>query len=449
MRGEVAEDHGEELHGDAIGFGAEAVAAQPLGGDDLHGRPAKRGVPLVAGLAVAGLQTASALEEGQVAGDARSLLLAGDAGPERVECGDETVAGSPLPFEVVVEVETGGFVPHEAVDRGGAVRSASGPERRFTRLVKQGRDRRRVHLHAVEQRVEANRVVVEDAGAEGAEARRGIEARFAHGAVGHIEEGREAVRGAVVEARDVVLGDLVRAVILAHAIIVSPALAVALAEERFGGGRIGAAVVAREAGLRRHVRLARPVFVVSANSGQGAPKPLRIAGALIDFEDHARQERRLRAREVIGAVRVQDLAVVHDLVEQVVGHILRQIQTAVAHQAEQDEVAVPAVHLIEASARHDVGARQVEKPRLLRFALRQGKHANARETFRDPRNVLALRNVQGHAPVRRHLGIVGRPLDGVVGARERGPGAADVVLNLRHGGAFGQQQNRKDSGEHP
>ena len=51
----------------------------------------------------------------------------------------------------------------------------------------------------------------------------------------------------------------------------------------------------------------------------------------------------------------------HDLVDEVVDHVAREVQLAVAQQPDLNEVAVPPVHFVEAAARHDVGTREVEQ----------------------------------------------------------------------------------------
>ncbi len=92
-----------------------------------------------------------------------------------------------------------------------------------------------------------------------------------------------------------------------------------------------------------------------------AGQPRAIVRRPVDRQHHRRQQRRLRARQVVRAVRVQDAAVVAHLVDEVVDHVAREGDLVVAQQPQDDEVAVPAVHLVEAAAGHDVGAGQVQQ----------------------------------------------------------------------------------------
>src|ERR1700722_13506346 len=50
-----------------------------------------------------------------------------------------------------------------------------------------------------------------------------------------------------------------------------------------------------------------------------------------------------------------------DLEEKIVDHAARQVDTARAQQAANDEVAVPAVHLVEAAARHNIFIRKIKQ----------------------------------------------------------------------------------------
>ncbi len=82
-------------------------------------------------------------------------------------------------------------------------------------------------------------------------------------------------------------------------------------------------------------------------------------------QDHRGQKRRLRTRQVIRPVRVQDRSVVLDLVDEVVDHVAGKRQLVILEQADLDEVTVPAVHFIEASAWHHVGSGQIQQAVLL------------------------------------------------------------------------------------
>ena len=66
-------------------------------------------------------------------------------------------------------------------------------------------------------------------------------------------------------------------------------------------------------------------------------------------------------REVVGPVGVEDVPVVLDLVEEVVDEIAGAIDLVVQQQTDEDEVAVPPVHLVEAAAGNHVRLRQIEE----------------------------------------------------------------------------------------
>ena len=69
----------------------------------------------------------------------------------------------------------------------------------------------------------------------------------------------------------------------------------------------------------------------------------------------------MRASQVVGAVRVQDLAVFTNFVEEIVGHVLGERELAVPQQAHLNEEAVPAVHFVESSTGNDVRPRQIQE----------------------------------------------------------------------------------------
>ena len=51
-----------------------------------------------------------------------------------------------------------------------------------------------------------------------------------------------------------------------------------------------------------------------------------------------------------------------DLVQEVVRHVPRELQLAVAQETKLDEVAVPAVHFVEPASGHDVRVWHVQEP---------------------------------------------------------------------------------------
>jgi hypothetical protein len=72
-----------------------------------------------------------------------------------------------------------------------------------------------------------------DVGTEGSEPVRRIEARLAHRAVALVEQVGEAIGGTVVELRDVVIRDVVRAKVLANPVVMRESLRVALGRDDF------------------------------------------------------------------------------------------------------------------------------------------------------------------------------------------------------------------------
>src|SRR5580658_4750370 len=82
---------------------------------------------------------------------------------------------------------------------------------------------------------------------------------------------------------------------------------------------------------------------------------------LVNFADHRAEKRGLRAGEEVGAVRVKDGSVVFDLEEKILDHVSSELGSVVVDQAEDDEVAVPAVHFVEAASWYDVGIGKIKQ----------------------------------------------------------------------------------------
>ena len=168
--------------------------------------------------------------------------------------------------------------------------------------------------------------------------------------------------------------------------------------------------VAREAGCSRFVFGARPGGVVLFGESDGVLKPgARCAAArgkarwiFVDGANHRGEEGWLRAREVVCAVGVENAAVMLDLEEKVVDHAFGESFAVIGFEAEDDEVAVPAVHLVKAAAGHDVGVGKIEEPFGGKFL---GAHiadlfdAARKRVNRD----VALLFERGHFGRRRHL----------------------------------------------
>src|ERR1700691_1059275 len=70
----------------------------------------------------------------------------------------------------------------------------------------------------------------------------------------------------------------------------------------------------------------------------------------VDCHHHRTEKWRLGARQVIGAIGVEDSAVVLNLKEQVLHHSTREFHSSIPQETAKNEVAVPAIHFVEAPA---------------------------------------------------------------------------------------------------
>ena len=128
-----------------------------------------------------------------------------------------------------------------------------------------------------------------------------------------------------------------------------------------GDGAVAEIAVACQAGLAGEVLRRGPEAVVAVGVVISACEPGLVLRAGIDLRDHGAKQRWLRAREEVGAVRVEDSAVVLDFEEEIFNDALREWHASVLHQTQEDEVAVPAVHFIEAATGNDVAIGQVKQ----------------------------------------------------------------------------------------
>ena len=115
------------------------------------------------------------------------------------------------------------------------------------------------------------------------------------------------------------------------------------------------------------MRIPRPHPIVLVEIGVRPLQPCFVGMSaiflhgLVDIDKHGTQEWRLRPRQVIGAVRIEHRAVVLDLEEKVIDHSASQFHAPRIQQSPNDEVAVPAVHFVEAPARHNIFVRKIEQ----------------------------------------------------------------------------------------
>jgi hypothetical protein len=284
---------------------------------------------------------------------------------------------------------------------------------------------------------------VDDVDCERTEPVRRIETRFAHRTIADVEQVGELVGLAVVVERDVVVGDLVRLVVLAHPVVVGAAGGITLVADDLGSGAAADIEIPRQAKLRNEMRRRRPEIVVALDGRKRRLKPVAVLRLREHAEDHAGQKRRLRPAQEIRAIRIEHHAVLVDLVEEVLNHVPRELHLAVAKQADQDEITVPAVHLVEAAARNDIGMREVEetvlrdRQRVRRQRsqldvgeLRLGEHAG--ELTREPIAIFLRRHVNrprlARLPGQLRIGRGGREV--ARRTAERGPAGLDVLPDL-------------------
>ena len=114
------------------------------------------------------------------------------------------------------------------------------------------------------------------------------------------------------------------------------------------------------------MRLAVPGFVIPAGKAICffQPRTVFVTGGflgLVHIHDHRSEEGRLGASQVIGAVGIEDCAVMRDFEEEIFYHPTRQVDSAVAQQSDDDEITIPAVHFIESAAGHYVTIFEVKQ----------------------------------------------------------------------------------------
>src|SRR5580700_6645130 len=80
-----------------------------------------------------------------------------------------------------------------------------------------------------------------------------------------------------------------------------------------------------------------------------------------DRQDHGSEKGRLRTAEVVGAVGIEDAPVMLELIKEILDHSFCQITATVAKQTADDEIAVPAIHLVELTARDHVGVLEIQQ----------------------------------------------------------------------------------------
>ena len=145
-----------------------------------------------------------------------------------------------------------------------------------------------------------------------------------------------------------------------------PAIRIGFVLQALGSRTVAEIEVTRQACVSSPMRIAVPHLIIFA--GPLVPLLQKFAIVLprgflrlVDRQDHRGEEWRLRARQKIGAVGVQDRAIVFDLEEEVFDDAAREVEPLVFHQSAHDEVRVPAVHFVETAAGDDVAVREIKQ----------------------------------------------------------------------------------------
>src|ERR1700730_4220382 len=144
------------------------------------------------------------------------------------------------------------------------------------------------------------------------------------------------------------------------------AVKTALVLQALGGRAIAKIIVTRKSGRAGKMRITSQHGIVFFQIRVCAREPCVIGVtclflSVIDGQYHRTQKGRLGTGQIIGPIRVQQSAVVFDLEEKVFDHATGKVGPAIAQQTQDDEVAVPAIHFVEASAGHHVLVLQIEQ----------------------------------------------------------------------------------------
>src|SRR6202048_1543156 len=124
--------------------------------------------------------------------------------------------------------------------------------------------------------------------------------------------------------------------------------------EAFGCGAGAEIETSGKSGVPREMRIVDPQRVLTHRRSVSALQPCAVLVTLrllrfVDTENHRSEKRRLRAAEVVGAVAIQDRAVVFDFEKEILDHATREFDFSGTQQSAKDEVTVPSVHFIETS----------------------------------------------------------------------------------------------------
>src|SRR5258708_1263200 len=126
----LLESQRQKFQRDPIGVPVVSIAAQSFDCDPLERSPAEGGIPLIATLIGAGLQTAWTLELRKTLHDARGLFRPGDPRPQRIESGQEGVPPRVSFTEAATPIPTIVLIPRQLIDCCGALHGPLPPARR-------------------------------------------------------------------------------------------------------------------------------------------------------------------------------------------------------------------------------------------------------------------------------------------------------------------------------
>src|SRR5689334_13702665 len=114
------------------------------------------------------------------------------------------------------------------------------------------------------------------------------------------------------------------------------------------------------------MRIMDPQLIVSYGVGIGGLEPCAVIMSFrllcfVNGHDHGGEEGRLRAGQQISAICIEYSAVVANLKEKVLDNVARRICTVGLHQATDNEIAVPPIHLVEHAAWDHIRMRKIEQ----------------------------------------------------------------------------------------
>ena len=329
-----------------------AVDVEALDRDPLQRRPAVRSIPLLAG-AGGGRGESVRLQEPVAHGrrDRAGLLGCRDTEEERIERRRAQVAGQAAFPPGIVAVHALFRVPQVAVHRETPLPRAGAELRGSFWLTGQAIRTRKRLLQRVEQTVQVHRHDLDGPDRlERAPVREPARAEIPAALSGRAQIPVHLRGWTTRLARGL---DVLAVALLARCVPVVPVPIEERPVVQAHHAPVRAALRERGGTLHPEVVLARElrqVFPVHA-----------VALARCDQVDHRREERRLRAAEIISAIAVRDVAVTIDQEGEVPHHVDGEVVASALLETEHREIGIPVVDLAEAPARNHVAIGQRQK----------------------------------------------------------------------------------------